>query len=433
MAKRPFRIIWICVKWSFLLTLPFAPFTILPTILGVFNGVYFAVWQDSKISENTDTWLYELKDIANDWGVPEMTFRDFQDKKNDFHILRVNSDDWAYKLGFLHPVEYAKDTDIPIDKYGDLDTLMVDTTSSCRPRPPDDQWLYISDFAWPSFDEWDAAFDAAVQAAYVPSALNTTRLFFAKCHNTAGFLCGIWKVKAPALVHFHVTDSAPFPEDIEPGLTYATSTSDLRAVTARVIEFPLKDSYTGLPSFFFPGPKEQMLAIMRGDKLWEQFDPWTDFEQSWRRFHEYIDEKFYDRKGTLLYYVGNIEEWIVDHIEKPLGLEITDQILYSINFLLTTTIVNIVVLRPWHMVSGTFLEFLGYPRRGDMILGDDFEKEWNPWDALMGFPDALSRVLGDVSEEAEQGKDFYDGRLTTSSSSRTVIRTESSGIADFRW
>ncbi|KAE9372222.1 hypothetical protein N431DRAFT_535924 [Stipitochalara longipes BDJ] len=156
--------------------------------------------------------------------------------------------------------------------------------------------------------------------------------FFAKCHDTAGFLCGIWVVKAPALLHFSVADSAPLLEDIEPGVTYSISTSNLRAVTARVIEFPLKDSYTGLQSSVFPGPEEQMLAMMRGDKLWEQFEPWTDFEQSWRRFHEYIDEKFYDRKGTLLYYLGEAEEWIVDHLEKPFGLEITDQILYSINF-----------------------------------------------------------------------------------------------------
>jgi len=431
MISRPLRIIWKCFKWSFLLTLPFAPITALPTILGILNGIYFAVWQDARVSSNTDTWLYELKDIANDWGLPEMTFRDFQDKENEFHVLRLNSNDWASKLGFLHPQEYAKDTDIPINKYGDLDTLMVDTTSSCR--APNEQWVYISEFAWPSINEWDAAFDAAVQAAYIPSALNETRIFFAKCQDTAGFLCGVWGVKAPALMHFSVVDSAPLPDDISFGLTYSTSTSNLRVVTARVIEFPLKDSYTGLPSSVFPGPEEQMLAMMRGDKLWEQFDPWNDFVQSWLRFHEYIDKKFYDRKGTILCYLGDAEEWIVDHFEKPLGLESTDGIVYSITFLATTTLVNIFILGPWHAIRQTFLDFLGYPRRGEIILGDDFEKEWNPWDDLMGMPNALSQVLDKVLKEAEQGKDYSEDKITTTSRLRTALSSESSGTADFKW
>jgi hypothetical protein len=234
-------------------------------------------------------------------------------------------------------------------------------------------------------------------------------------------------------MHFSVVDSAPLPDDIEFGLTYSTSTSNLRVVTARVIEFPLKDSYTGLPSSGFPGPEEQMLAMMRGDKLWEQFDPWNNFVQSWLRFHEYIDKKFYDRKGTILCYLGDAEEWIVDHFEKPLGLESTDGIVYSIIFLATTTLVNIFTLGPWHAIRQTFLDFLGYPRRGEIILGDDFEKEWNPWDDLMGMPNALSQVLDKALKEAEQGKDYSENKITTTSRLRTALSSESSRTADFEW
>jgi hypothetical protein len=44
--------------------------------------------------------------------------------------------------------------------------------------------------------------------------------------------------------------------------------------------------------------------MMRGGKLYEQFEPWDEFEQTMRRFLEYIDDNFYKRKGTFLYYLG---------------------------------------------------------------------------------------------------------------------------------
>lgn len=80
----------------------------LPIICGISNGFYFALWHDNRIDTHTDTWLQELKDLANDWGSPDMTFRDFQDRNNDFHVLRLNSNDWASKLGFIQPQEYGE-------------------------------------------------------------------------------------------------------------------------------------------------------------------------------------------------------------------------------------------------------------------------------------------------------------------------------------
>lgn len=364
-CKQLLRIVWKYFKWLFLLTLPFTAMSI---IVGITNGFLFAFWTDQRIDKNTDTWLYELKDLQDDWGVSEMTFRDFQDTNNDFHVLRLNSNDWAFKMGFIHPLEYGPDTDIPINKYGDLEKLMADMSPSCGKPPPKEQWVYISEFAWPLFSEWDTAFDAAVQAAYLPSALNNTRLFYAKCRDTAGFLCGIWGVRAPALVHFSVEDSAPLPEDIEYGLTYSTSSSNLRAVTARVIELPLKDAYTELPSSVFPSQKEQMLAIMRGDRLWEQFEPWNDLVQTMLRFHEYLDDDFYNVKGTFLNYLGEVDKWMEDHVTKPLDLLLVSQIVYEINFFAMVLVIRPVVLWPWHFVKELFLDFLGYPKRGDQIL-----------------------------------------------------------------
>lgn len=289
---------------------------------------------------------------------------------------------------------------------------MLDTGPSCRTPPPNEQWVYISEWAWPLLSEWDTAFEAAVQAGYVPSVLNETRLFYTQCRGTGGFLCGVWGVRAPALLRFSIKDSAPRPEDIAPGLTYSISSSNLRSVTVRIIEFPLKDSYTALPPSVFPGPREQMLAMMRGDKLYEQFEPWNEFDQTLRRFHEYIDDNFYDRKGTFLYYLGKAGYWTTDHLEKPLGLEGAAQIVYTISFFATFAAINGLILRPWNWVRQSFLDFLGYPRLGDQILGDGFQKEWNYWDDLMGMSSTFSQVLENVLEKTELERGYPDGKIT---------------------
>jgi hypothetical protein len=139
--------------------------------------------------------------------------------------------------------------------------------------------VYIPDYALPIFSRWDGAFQAAVQAAYVPSILNQTQLFFTLCKGTAGFLCGVWGVRAPKL-HFLIGDSPQRPEDIALGLTYSAKLSNLNPVTVRVIEFPTEGGYIGLTPAVFPGTTEQLLAIMRGDRLFEQFEPWDGLQQT---------------------------------------------------------------------------------------------------------------------------------------------------------
>lgn len=435
-GKRLLRTSWKGFKWLFLLTLPL---TILPIISGIVNGLYFAYWSDGLIDKHTDVYLHDIKDYANDWGVPGgMTFREYQDTHNDFHVLRLNTNDWNSKLGFTLPREYGDlqyNRDTPINKYASLDTLMLDTTVLAEPTPPKEQWVYISDFAWPSFNTWDGAFDTAVQGVYIPSALNETRLFFATCHGTAGFLCGVWGVRAPTLLHFLVEDFAPRSEDITPGRTYSTRLWKLRPVTVRVIEFPLQGVYTGLHPDVFPGPKEQMLGIMCGNGLFEQFEPWNEFEQVIRRFQEYIDN-LYDRKGTLLYYLGKTDDWATEHLTKPLGLEKALEIVSVGFFLVIAAVTQRLILSPWHWAKEIVLDYLGSPKRGDWIFGEGLEKEWNPWDGLMGgmmgaFWESLRKGL----ERAELEKDWPGGKITTSSMPGATPSVESSArtASEFKW
>lgn len=84
-------------------------------------------WNHALVDTNTDKWLYGIKDALGD--VP--TFRQFQDGHNDFHTMRINSNDFLAKLGFMLPEQYIDATDIPlddlpIDRYADIENLVQD-------------------------------------------------------------------------------------------------------------------------------------------------------------------------------------------------------------------------------------------------------------------------------------------------------------------
>jgi hypothetical protein len=413
-SKWLFRKCWRIFKWPFLLTLPW---TILPITCGIVNGIYFANWSSGQLDKNIDAFLYDMKDVNSDWGTVGFTFRDFQDINNDFHVVRINTNDWVAKLGFVLPEQYQAELDTPINNYASLDTLMLDVRPSCGPRPPKEQWVYISNYAmaWRDSSNWDGTFDTAVEAAYVPSRLNNTRLFFATCHGTASFLCGVWGVKSPTLLHFLVEDSPLLPEEVRGGLTYSTDLSDLRPVTVRVVEFPLEGAYTGLSSDVFGGPKEQMLAIMRGDKLYEQFEPWSDAEQRLRRFNDLL-KITYDKKGTFLYYLGETDEWITDHLAEPLGLKDGLEYIHLGFFLSTVGLANILVLPPYYLAKHVVLLFIGYPKRGDQIMGDGSTKDWDPWnDLLGGMMEGFGDVVAEGMKQAKMEINWPGGKVTTTS------------------
>jgi hypothetical protein len=432
-CKWLFKAVWVCFKWPlkmvwrvfklpFLLTLPL---TALPILLGVIDGVLFSLWHNSQIALHGDIWLNEIKHLVNDWGPRKMTFRKYQDTHNDFNITRLNSNDWTQKLGFIHPREYYDDERTPINKFGSLDTLMVNTSPQCGPGPPREQWVIVTDWAFPMVDRWDKAFENAIAHARLTSELHATNIFFAQCQSTAGFLCGVWNVKTPALLHFSVGDHPPLPEDIHSGFTYTVAhLLDLRPVAVRVIEFPLKDAFTGLPWTEFPGRNAQVLAIMQGDRLYEQFPTWNEIDQLLRRFEDYRTE-VYKRKGTFLYYIGNADDWIADQILKPIHLDEAAQVTYMLCFFPTYSLLNIFFMLPLRHAQLAILDALGHPRKGDRMF-HGFQKEWNVWDDLQGSLEWIKRVSEKAARQAEIYKEYPDGKITTKPNLRAAASATSS-------
>lgn len=287
MLRQARRAVNKAIQWTFLLTLPI---TILPFLHASLSGWMFAFWDYRLMNENTDKFLYEMKSISQDWGVggDVPTFRQFQDTHNDFGVLRINSNDFARKLGFTLPDQYMMNPDsmdAPIDKYANIETLVRDTTNKKNSQKPKEQWVFLVHHGFAIFD-WDNAFRNAVRFAQGDPKLNQTGIYYAQCSGTASFLCGIWDTRPPALIHFKVEDDPLTEDDVEDGLTYSTDLKHLRPVTVRIIEFPLKDVYTGLSVAIFPGHPEQVLAMMTGDHLYEQFEPYNYFGQKLLRFSE---------------------------------------------------------------------------------------------------------------------------------------------------
>jgi hypothetical protein len=400
------------IKRAFILTLPL---TILPLICGITYGLYYVQWKNGIMDSSIDAHLHDLRDFSNDWGVTGFTFRDFQDTNNKLHLVRVNSNDWLKKLGFVLPREYGDwkySQNTPLDKIASLDTLMFDTQGwRERNPPPKEQWVYVANSDWMLWKPWDPAFDFVVQAGYTPSRLNATKLHFLGCWGTAKFLCGIWGVRSPTLLHFLVEDEPPKEEITNSGLHYSTDLQHLRPVTVRVIELPLQGAYTGLASNVFPGQKEQMLSIMSGDRLYEQFEPWDESRQEFARYDEYMKE-LSRRRGTFFYYNTKFEDWIVDHVTDPLYLTTTVGHISTGAFMLTVAGGNL-IWRLLHWAKQTVLDYLGSPRRGDWILADRSNKALDLWNSWMGggqgWSDAFVKQLGKSNLE----KNWPRGEITT--------------------
>lgn len=276
------------IKWTSILALPR---TLCLVSHGIFGGILWAFWNSNHVSLTTDKWLYEVTDSLSEWGVGggAMSFNEYLDSPdafgNPFRVWRLNSIDWVRRLGFILPDEYVDPTmvqqlDTPVDKYADLTTLMRDISFGSprgdQAKMPREQWLFLTDYQWvPSLDGWNEAFRYAIRYAQGDRKLNATGLFYAECAKNAGFLCGVWSTRAPTLAHFLVEDEPKVPDEGDEILTYrASPDAHVRPVTARIIELPLKDAYTGHPSNAILSREEQMLAIMTGDRLYEQFEPY---------------------------------------------------------------------------------------------------------------------------------------------------------------
>ncbi|WPH00418.1 Hypothetical protein R9X50_00324500 [Acrodontium crateriforme] len=313
----------------FLLSLPIT----LPAIInGLYGGIAFSFWRTGHIERNLDCLDLELglDSSLNSFSVPgARTFLNFEDEQDTiYHVPQLHTRNWADTLNFVLPKEHrfshqVAGVDVGIDAFASFNGLMRDI--SRHPSEPDETWVYISGLSTPGIDawlsEWDKAFDRLVQFSYnTQEQLNQSRLAFVDCDST-GFLCGVWGVRSPALIHMKVLAGAPSRVDLNPDLTYDIDLKYLRSVSIRVIELPLESSIsTGLSKNTFPGHFEQLLAVIGGENFWEQYETWDDSEQLMKLYDGYV-RKLTERRGTLRYYLSKYERWTIYQVTEPIGIQ----------------------------------------------------------------------------------------------------------------
>ncbi|KAK5116724.1 hypothetical protein LTR62_007398 [Meristemomyces frigidus] len=410
-----FRSLLTVIGWSLLLTLPL---TFLPLLTSTISGISFAFWHNRHIETNTAAYLSEIHARASDWGVggDVPSFRQWQDTNNDFGVMRINSDDWTRKLGFVLPEQYAnilKHNEVTIEKSASLTTLKRNTSpSSPDSAKPREQWLWLTWYGFPDFFPWDRSFVRAIFYANAHPPKNESGFFIAQCSGSAEFLCGVWGTRPYALVHFLVEEEEILgveeeeeEEEEEEGLTYGVPSEDLRRVTVRIIEFPLQDVWTGLPENVFLGDDEQVRAVMGGEGLYEQFEPYEEMAQLMHHFAEY-ENGLWNAKGTVRSYLDRVDDWIGKHIAEPMGLDGLLDGLHDIVFVLVGRLTGELVIAPMNMLWELGEAYLARPSQAERILGrlEDFDPE--PANLMDGvFAGFLAKLPGMVEAHRSAAKD----------------------------
>ncbi|KAK5942912.1 hypothetical protein PMZ80_005478 [Knufia obscura] len=342
-----FRTLARLALFAFVLTLPV---TIFPIIFGIGGGVSFHLWSHRQVEEDTNALTYEVERKSNldYWSVPGApTIHDFLDRNGPFHIPALTTLDWVEKLCLTLPNEHCHADAAGIDKMASLEGLARKLTfgySSCSTQ----YWVYVTSFPEWRNDPWDDAFSSLLQYLYANPLPPETSIFHLDC-SAAAFLCGVWGVKYPSLVHLTVEngtladreakskivkqddaqeDSTWLLDLLTSEYTYNYPDEDLLPVTARIIELPLdgEDASKILPRNVFPTPDLQLRTIMLDlvlddiHTLWEEYSP---SRQMMRRYQDYFDARC-ERRGTVWYYLNEIDNWYTDHFLDPIfGKEFT--------------------------------------------------------------------------------------------------------------
>ena len=329
-----FRATYRILRWLFLLTLPL---TALPLLQGSIAGVVSGLFAAKHLQTAFSAMDGELQDIGGGpsqfTGTTTITRREYQDWHNNFHIQRLNID-WAAHLCMRTPLQCGLfETGDCSDKGNGVVAMPGGLMywTACSPERDRETWIYLTNTARPSVNEWDAAFDEVIMRAYADTSASAPALHFMNCNDTGAFSCGAWLTRAPALVHFVINDE----ELGDTQLTYDKPLSELRPVTAQIIEFPLQDeTYLGLPANMFPSRAQQMLAVVYGG-VWEQFDAFDGLEQYNKRSNEAIDA-FFRQPGTVFYPLDKLTDRLFDDFMTPLGIEVVYQYANGIAYSLTS-------------------------------------------------------------------------------------------------
>ncbi|RSM08507.1 hypothetical protein CDV31_008144 [Fusarium ambrosium] len=197
-------------------------------------------------------------------------------KRAPFHIQQLHNPlDWHKKLGLDRPEGWHTKGAESLASLRELYRQRFHAS-----QKPLDRWIYASPQSIPLdenvefVDPWDQAFLELLRHRDEYEPLGRANFHYLACPTS--FLCGVWRVTGPALLHF---STEPLPEN-----NTATRESRRRyrkpvyePVSVRVFELPLSEPV--IPGVF-PSRFEQMRAITASDSGFRTSKPpHSDFHQ----------------------------------------------------------------------------------------------------------------------------------------------------------
>lgn len=221
------------------------------------------------------------------------------------------------------------------------------------------------------------------------------------------FLCHVWQVQYPALVHFKTDEDGRVAEDTDPNV-FEFSMDLLRPVEVRIFDLGLQQDTSLLPASVFPTMLAQMKSLTTQEGAHTIKDEYDPLMREYHQFHNLHYSPACDRRGSFLDYTSSLDNFLLKHIAQPLGLEQLNEIVARVAFSLST-VVGIAFYLIANPVSDFWSGFLGKPGPLDQ-LAEQLEERGAIADnggILGGMQNGLMDFLEDfmvskVAESAEQ-------------------------------
>lgn len=356
--------------YAFLLTLPF-------NFQAILAGALFAKFYNDRVATGVELFMRAADHFSwmNQWSVPGApSIWDFQDNSYPFFTQQLRENDWSEKLGLLRPYAHQQGfvDEAPINSLMVFEGAVRDTTCGPDRRLPTEWWVYVSSVAMPEVYAWDKAFVQLLEYHEMFPLPDKTAVAYVDCAATP-FLCHVWQVQYPALMHFKINESGTVGEDIDPA-AFASSLEYLRPLEVRIFDFGLQLDVSPLPPGIFPSRFEQMKALTTNDGAYTLEEEYSDLMRAYRNFNEYYYFPACNRDGSFLDYTSTFDNFLLKRVAKPIGLKGVADRMNGIAFSL-----SLVFISPIYMVSlyawDFFHTFFGEPTEIDRIAQRIEERE----------------------------------------------------------
>jgi hypothetical protein len=257
------------IKSVFFLTLPL---TVLTIILSIIQGHVLGAWYHGKSLNHPALLMNNMMKVKTyEWFKEPGGQNPLRIPRAPYHIQQLHNPlEWTKELGLIRPSDWNTDNVGVFASFKDLHRRRrrFDRHSGWH------HWIYLSANDQPlnetwNVDPWDKAFLDLLQHRDKHELWGRSNFHYITCPGS--FLCDIWSVSAPALIHF----------TNEPMQRNSTQERSLKPiidpVSVRVFELPLEKPV--IPGTF-PSQFEQMRSITASDSsYWETREKYSNFDQ----------------------------------------------------------------------------------------------------------------------------------------------------------